>query len=139
MARLPQADSVETLLQTFQTSLSGTPAQQRKAALAVLERYGDYKQLVEAGSAALNPATMRALDEQIVQMCQETWRDVAIRSGGGLDHVVPIGSFGHRSDPTRHFPGKSDKDFVRAVPAHPKRRRTSRRASRRSSASIPTR
>lgn len=107
----PSADSSPAaLLKAFEASLKGSSAQQRKAALDVLAHYTDYKDLV--ATRKVNKAVARALDEQLVQMTQETWRKVFIRHGSGLEHVVPVGTLGDRWNNPAYLPGKSDKDFI---------------------------
>lgn len=105
-----QADGLEDLVEAFGASLKGLPAQQRKAALEVFRRYGDYKRAVASGG--IDKALARQLDEQLVGMCQEAWRDVSVKYGSGLDHVVPVGTLGHRFTNSAYLPGKSDKDFI---------------------------
>ncbi len=107
----PVTDSSPTAaLKAFEASLKGSGAQQRKAALDVLTHYKDYKNLVATGK--VDKAVARALDEQLVQMTQETWRKVFIKHGSGLEHVVPVGTLGDRWNNPAYLPGKSDKDFI---------------------------
>lgn len=107
----PVTDSSPTAaLKAFEASLKGSSAQQRKAALAVLDHYKDYKNLVATGK--VDKTVARALDEQLVQMTQETWRKVFIKHGSGLEHVVPVGTLGDRWQNPAYLPGKSDKDFI---------------------------
>ena len=105
-----QGGGVPSLVQQFADSLKGSPEQQRKAALAVLQQYGDYKDLVAAGK--VHKGVARALDEQLVQMTKETWRKVAVKQGSGLDYVAPVGTLGDRWNNPAYIPGKSDKDFI---------------------------
>jgi hypothetical protein len=105
-----QASQVGPLVEAFRRSLTGSAAQQRAAAIEVLKHYEDYKTAV--GNKLVDKVVARGLDEQLVGMCQEAWRDVAVKYGSGLDHVVPVGTLGHRFTNTAYIPGKSDKDFI---------------------------
>lgn len=105
-----QGDAPTALVKAFEASLKGSASQQRQAALDVLKNYKEYKNLVAAGK--VDKAVARALDEQLVQMTQETWRKVFVKHGSGLEHVVPVGTLGDRWKNPAYLPGKSDKDFL---------------------------
>ncbi len=99
---------VDALVRTFQSTSAG-PAQ-RNAALAIFHDYDAYKSLVASGK--VSPSTARAVDEVLVTMTQEAWRDVAVRQKAGLEYVVPVGTLGDRWGNKNYIPGKSDKDFI---------------------------
>ncbi|MBW7884453.1 MAG: FecR domain-containing protein, partial [Caldilineaceae bacterium] len=104
------SSSVTQLVDSFAATLNSNQSQQRKAAIAILQHYNEYKSLVATGK--VDKSVARVLDEHLVQMCQETWRDVAVRQGSGLDHIVPVGTLGNRWENPAYIPGKSDKDFI---------------------------
>ncbi len=104
-----RAQDVENLVYQFTGSV-GKGAQETEAAQAVLRNYGAYKQLVAEGK--VSPTVARRLDEHLVTMTQQVWRDVAVRHGSGLSYVVPVGTLGSRLTNPKYIPGKSDKDFI---------------------------
>jgi hypothetical protein len=102
------AQDLTSLVRTFESSLSKSPAAQQEAALNLLKHYKDYKSLV--ANQQVSKETARALDNHLVGMTQDVWGEVAKRNPG-LSYVVPVGTLGDRTDP-KYIPGKSDKDFI---------------------------
>lgn len=109
------AQDITTLVRAFDSA--STPEAKREAAMRIFQNYGEYKKMVvdKAGSAVRDEAfarTARAIDEQMVDMTKQVWRDVGVRSGNGVTHVVPVGTLGNRQSNPNYIPGKSDKDFI---------------------------
>ena len=98
------------LVRAYEATLGKSAAEQHQAAIAIFQRYDEYKHLAVANSVSRD--TARALDEHLVSMCQDTWRDVAAHQGSGLSHIVPVGTLGNRWTDKAYIPGKSDKDFI---------------------------
>ena len=105
------APDIRDLVRAYEASLGGSPQAQQEAALALFQRYGEYKKLVVTGGG-ISKETARALDERLVGMTQQIWRDVSVRHGSGLSHIVPVGTLGDRLNNPAYIPGKSDKDFI---------------------------
>ena len=105
------AGDLTDLIKAYEASLGKSPQAQQEAAMALFQRYGEYKKLVASGGQVA-PATARALDERLVNMTQQIWRDVSVRHGSGLSHIVPVGTLGDRMNNPAYIPGKSDKDFI---------------------------
>ncbi len=74
------AGNLNDLVRAYEASLGKSAEAQRDAALALFQRYGEYKKLVVQGGQ-VSPATARALDEHLVGMTQQIWRDVSVRHG----------------------------------------------------------
>ncbi|MEI8132588.1 MAG: FecR family protein, partial [Leptolinea sp.] len=108
------ADDVLDLVKQFEKTVSSnTPGGNRDAALKVLEKYKEYQHLATAEKSLISQSTAKALDDHLITMCEETWRDVAVGQGDKLKHIVPVGTLGTRNDPkTKYNPRKSDKDFI---------------------------
>ncbi len=105
------AGDLKDLVRAYETSLSRSAETQQEAAMALFKRYGEYKALIAQGGQ-VSQATARALDERLVGMTQDIWREVSVRRPGGLSHIVPVGTLGDRLNNTAYIPGKSDKDFI---------------------------
>jgi hypothetical protein len=111
-----QGSSTDQLVGAFAAAArSGDAAARREAAKRVLAQYGSY----QAGLSKVPISVRRALDEELVRMCQETWAEVGSRMGSRLDHVVPVGTLGNRHTNPAYLPGKSDKDFIPRGPGAP--------------------
>ncbi len=103
---------LNALIKQFEASMKTVSGGSRDAALKLLEKYQDYKHLVNAPGSTINRATVQALDNQIINMCQEVWRDVSLKPGSGVSYVIPVGTLGTRNSGGAYIPGKSDKDFI---------------------------
>jgi len=106
------ADDITTLIKQFETSMKAVEGGSREAALKLLPVYQEYKHLINAEGNKFSRETVKALDNQIINMCQEAWRDVSLKPGSGLSYIVPVGTLGTRETNPAYMPGKSDKDFI---------------------------
>jgi hypothetical protein len=103
-------------IDAFEFALKGgSPKQKQEAAIRVLKNYREYQKLLGSPGTAsqVSATTVKALDEQLIQMTQKTWSEVGKRHYGGLSHVVPVGTLGSRNaQGSKYKPGFSDKDFL---------------------------
>ena len=115
VAAVSPGSDVEALLQAYQGAAS---PEARSAALQdILKDYPSFKhhvaQKLESGSMTPEFRTLtRDIDEHVVGMTQQTWRDVLRSDPNGVTHVVPVGSLGDRLTNPAYIPGKSDKDMI---------------------------
>ncbi|MGB9690534.1 MAG: hypothetical protein ACPL7D_00020 [Candidatus Sumerlaeaceae bacterium] len=106
---------VEAILTAYKNA--ATPHAKEAALKQLLNNYDAYKHQVaqKLESGAMNTefkSLAREVDEKIVEMTQQAWRDVVRGDPDGVTHVIPVGSLGNRLTNPAYIPGKSDKDMI---------------------------
>ena len=104
-----QCASQEDLKSLINNFNSLSKEEQSVAAMEIFKNYKDYKELKPW---EINRQAAQAIDDQMVDMTREIWREVSCKKGG-IDYIVPVGTLGNRNGPeSKYLPGKSDKDFI---------------------------
>lgn len=109
------AADVESILSAYKNA--STPQAKDAALQQILKNYDQFKHHVaqKLGTGTMTPEfskLTREIDETIVDMTHQAWRDVVRSDPSGVTHVVPVGSLGNRFTTPGYIPGKSDKDMI---------------------------